>query len=124
MLIVHVLVHVKPEHIEAFKAATGLDVVHEYYNSEAEMITKLQTNPGAYDVIVTNCAWNGRASELGVIQGIDTAKISHWNDLNPAFRDSNLLNAGGKCFGVAWVQSQGTFGRRFCAVAILQTLAL
>ena len=89
--------------LEAFKAATGLDVVHEYYNSEAEMITKLQTNPGAYDVIVTNCAWNGRASELGVIQGIDTAKISHWNDLNPAFRDSNLLNAGGKCFGVAWV---------------------
>ena len=39
--------------LDAFKAATGLDVVHEYYNSEAEMITKLQTNPGVYDVIVT-----------------------------------------------------------------------
>ncbi len=74
--------------LEAFKKATGLDVVHEYYNSESEMITKLQTNPGAYDVIVTNSAWNDRASELGVIQPIDTAQISHYGDLNPAFRDS------------------------------------
>lgn len=89
--------------LEAFKKATGLDVVHEYYNSEAEMITKLQTNPGAYDVIVTNCAWNGRASELGVIQPIDTAQIGHFADLNPAFRDSNLLNVDGKTYGVAWV---------------------
>lgn len=89
--------------LDAFKAATGLDVVHEYYNSEAEMITKLQTNPGVYDVIVTNCAWNGRASELGVIQPIDTAQIGHFADLNPAFRDSNLLNVEGKTYGVAWV---------------------
>ena len=89
--------------LDAFKAATGLDVVHEYYNSEAEMITKLQTNPGVYDVIVTNCAWNGRASELGVVQPIDTTKISHFADLNPAFRDSNLLNVDGKTYGVAWV---------------------
>lgn len=89
--------------LEAFKKATGLDVVHEYYNSESEMITKLQTNPGAYDVIVTNCAWNGRASELGVIQPIDTAQIGHFADLNPAFRDSNLLNVDGKTYGVAWV---------------------
>jgi spermidine/putrescine transport system substrate-binding protein len=89
--------------LEAFKAATGLDVVHEYYNSEAEMITKLQTNPGVYDVIVTNCAWNGQASDLGVIQPIDTAQIGHFGDLNPAMRDSPLLNVDGKCFGVAWV---------------------
>lgn len=89
--------------LEAFKAATGLDVVHEYYNSESEMITKLQTNPGAYDVIVTNSAWNARASDLGVIQAIDTAQIGHFADLNPSFRDSPLLGTGGNVFGVAWV---------------------
>lgn len=87
--------------LEAFKKATGLDVVHEYYNSESEMITKLQTNPGVYDVIVTNSAWNDRASELGVIQPIDTAQIGHYGDLNPSFRDSDLLSAGGKVYGVS-----------------------
>jgi spermidine/putrescine transport system substrate-binding protein len=89
--------------LEIFKKATGLDVVHDYYNSESEMITKLQTNPGTYDVIVTNSAWNDRASELGVIQPIDTAQISHYGDLNPAFRDSPLLEADGKVYGVSWV---------------------
>ena len=89
--------------LEAFKKATGLDIVHEYYNSESEMITKLQTNPGAYDVIVTNSAWNGRATELGVIQPIDTAQVSNFADLNPSFRDSPLLNVDGKTYGVSWV---------------------
>ena len=89
--------------VEAFKKATGLDVVHDYFNSEPEMITKLQTNPGAYDVVLTNSAWNRVASSQGLVQAIDTAKITHFNDLNPSFRDSKLLNDGGKVFGVSWV---------------------
>jgi spermidine/putrescine transport system substrate-binding protein len=93
----------EPWALEAFKAATGLDVVHDYYNSESEMITKLQTNPGTYDVIVTNSAWNGRASELGVIQPVDSSLISNFGDLNPSFRDSAALSADGKLYGVSWV---------------------
>src|SRR5262245_5737204 len=52
--------------VENFKKATGLDVVHDYFNSEPEMITKLQTNPGAYDVVLTNSAWNAVASGQGL----------------------------------------------------------
>jgi len=89
--------------VDAFHKATGNTVTHDYYNSESEMITKMRTNPGGYDVVVTNCAWNSIASKEGLIQPIDTAKIPHWGDLNPAFRDSPLLNDGGKPFGVAWV---------------------
>ena len=48
--------------VEAFKKATGIEVVHDYFNSEPEMITKLRTNPGAYDVVLTNSSWNGVAS--------------------------------------------------------------
>src|ERR1043166_8607893 len=60
-----------------FKKNTGIEVVHDYFNSEPEMITKLRTNPGAYDVVLTNCAWHGVASGEGLVQAIDTAKISH-----------------------------------------------
>ena len=37
-----------------FKQKTGLDVVHDYFNSEQEMLTKLRTNPGTYDVVLMN----------------------------------------------------------------------
>lgn len=89
--------------VEAFQAATGTEVVHDYFNSEQEMITKLRTNPGAYDVVLTNAAWNGMASGEGLIQPIDTGKISHFGDLSPALRDSSMLGGDGKVFGVAWV---------------------
>ncbi len=89
--------------VDAFHKATGNTVTHDYYNSESEMITKLRTNPGGYDVVLTNCAWNSLASKEGLIQPIDTAKIPNWGDLNPAFRDSALLNDGGKTYGVSWV---------------------
>ncbi len=86
-----------------FKKKTGIEVVHDYFNSEPEMITKLRTNPGAYDVVLTNCAWNGVASKEGLVQPIETAKISAFKTLTPTFRDSPLLNDGGKTYGIAWV---------------------
>jgi len=89
--------------LEAFQKASGFSVTHDYYTSEPEMMTKLRTNPGGYDVVLTNCVWNNLASKEELIQPIDTAKIANWKDLDPAFRDSERLNQGGKVFGVSWV---------------------
>ena len=36
--------------VEIFTERTGIEVEHDYFNSEQEMLTKLRTNPGAYDV--------------------------------------------------------------------------
>ena len=38
--------------VAAFAEKTGNTVVHEYFTSEQEMLTKLRTNPGAYDVVL------------------------------------------------------------------------
>ncbi|HRX36896.1 MAG TPA: spermidine/putrescine ABC transporter substrate-binding protein, partial [Aestuariivirga sp.] len=38
--------------VEAFEKKTGTTVVHDYFTSEQEMLTKLRTNPGAYDVVL------------------------------------------------------------------------
>ncbi len=43
--------------VAEFTEATGHTVVHEYFNSEQEMLTKLRTNPGAYDVVLINAAF-------------------------------------------------------------------
>jgi spermidine/putrescine transport system substrate-binding protein len=93
----------EPWALEIFKEKTGLDVVHDNFNSEQEMLTKLRTNPGVYDVVLINSSFTRQAIEEELIQPIDTGKISHFADLAPRLRDSEYLNEDGKVYGVAWV---------------------
>ncbi|MEO3429274.1 ABC transporter substrate-binding protein [Pelagibius sp. CAU 1746] len=88
---------------EAFEAKTGYAVVHDYFNSEQEMLTKLRTNPGTYDVVMINAAFTSQALEEGLIQPIDRDKIANAADLTPEMAQSELLNSGGKTYGVPWV---------------------
>ena len=88
---------------EAFEAQTGTTVVHDYFNSEQEMLTKLRTNPGTYDVVMINAAFTGQAVEEGMIQPIDLGKISNADGLAPEMAKSELLNAQGSTYGVPWV---------------------
>ncbi len=48
--------------LKDFAAATGITVKHDYFSSEAEMLTKLRTNPGAYDVVLINSARTQQSS--------------------------------------------------------------
>ena len=88
---------------ETFEARTGIRVVHDYFNSEQEMLTKLRINPGVYDVVVINSAFTGQATEEGLLAAIDTSAIGNFGDLVPTLRDSEQLNADGETYGVAWV---------------------
>src|SRR5882672_11655842 len=40
--------------LKVFEERTGLKVIHDYFNSEQEMLTKLRTSPGTYDVVLIN----------------------------------------------------------------------
>jgi spermidine/putrescine-binding protein len=78
--------------IEAFEKRHGAKVVHDYFNSEQEMLTKLRTSPGTYDVVLINSSFTEQAAAEGLIQPIDPAKIRNFKDLSPAFRDHAYLN--------------------------------
>ena len=95
--------------LEAFTAETGVEVVHDYFNSEQEMLTKLRTNPGAYDVVLINSAFTRQAAEEGLIQPIDTAGMKNVADLSPNMRDNENLAFDGKTYGVAWVWGVTSF---------------
>jgi len=86
-----------------FEERTGCKVVHDYFNSEEEMLTKLRTNPGTYDVVLINSSYTQGAAKDGLIQPIDTSKITNWKDLAPKLRDSPYLNTDGKTYGLSWV---------------------
>ena len=78
--------------VEEFSKAHGVKVSHDYFNSEQEMLTKLRTSPGTYDVVLINSTFTQQAQSEGVIQPIDTAKIKNFGDLTPTFRLSANAN--------------------------------
>ena len=89
--------------LKEFGAATGIEVKHDYFNSEPEMLTKLRTNPGAYDVVLINSARTRQAQGESLIDPIDFAKVPNSKDLAPALRDHANINIDGKPYGVSWV---------------------
>jgi spermidine/putrescine transport system substrate-binding protein len=95
--------------VAAFKEASGHDVVHEYFNSEQEMLTKLRTNPGAYDVVLINAAFTNQAHEEGLIAPIDTGKISNFDDIAPDLAGNVDLAPGGALHGVPWTWGLTSF---------------
>lgn len=95
--------------VKAFAEATGHTVVHEYFNSEQEMLTKLRTNPGAYDVVMINAAFTPQAREEGLIAPIDTAQIDNYGDVAPKFAESPSLTQDGAVYGVPWTWGLTSF---------------
>lgn len=95
--------------LDMFKEKTGIDVVHDYFNSEQEMMTKMRTNPGAYDVVLINSAFTSQATKEGLIQTIDTAGMKNVGDLTPNMRNDASLVQDGKTYGVAWVWGVTSF---------------
>jgi spermidine/putrescine transport system substrate-binding protein len=99
----------EPWALEMFEQQTGIKVVHDYFNSEQEMLTKLRTSPGAYDVVLINNIYVMEAANEGLIQPIDTSKVANFADLAPALRDSDRFVKEGKHFAVAWVWGLTSF---------------
>lgn len=93
----------QPFAIAEFEAATGIKVVHDYFTSFPEAFTKLETNPGFYDVVVLNSTYTMQAVDQGLVGAIDTGRLGNYGDLFPALRDTPLFVRDGAVYGVPWV---------------------
>ena len=82
---------------------TGIKVMHDYFSSEPEMLTKMRTNPGAYDVVLINSARNQQAEGEGLLHRSISPKITNAAGLSPDLREHANLKADGKVYGCAWV---------------------
>lgn len=95
--------------LEEFGKRFGTKVSHDYFNSEQEMLTKLRTSPGTYDVVLINNIYVMEAANEGLIQPIDTSKISNYADLAPAMRDSDRFVKDGMHYAIPWVWGLTSF---------------
>jgi spermidine/putrescine transport system substrate-binding protein len=89
--------------VKAFTEKTGIEVVHDYFSSEPEMLTKLRTNPGTYDVVLINSARTQQAAGEGLISAIDLSAVKNSAGLSPELKGHPNLQLDGKTYGVSWV---------------------
>ena len=95
--------------VDIFSSETGIKVVHDYFNSEQEMMTKLRTTPGYYDVVLINSAFTKQVQSEGLISLINSNKIKNYSDLSPGMAKNPSLANNGNVYGVAWVWGVTSF---------------
>jgi spermidine/putrescine transport system substrate-binding protein len=110
--------------LKAFTDATGITVKHDYFNAEPEMLTKIRTNPGAYDVVLINSARTQQAQAEGLIDAVDYGAIPNAKNLADPLRNHANLLAGGKPYGVAWVWGMNSLAVRHDKVTDAESWAI
>ncbi|PWG63087.1 ABC transporter substrate-binding protein [Spiribacter halobius] len=80
--------YMDPEIIEQFEAEYDVDVVENFFNSNAEMFSKMQAGGASqYDVVMPSNYFIPRLVDSGLIQPLDHSQIPNMDNLSPKFRD-------------------------------------
>ncbi|MFE8149621.1 spermidine/putrescine ABC transporter substrate-binding protein PotD [Brenneria goodwinii] len=80
--------YVPPGLLEQFTKETGIKVIYSTYESNESMYAKLKTyQDSAYDLVVPSTYFISKMSKEGMLQKIDTSKLSNFHNLDP-----NLLH--------------------------------
>jgi spermidine/putrescine transport system substrate-binding protein len=73
------------EVLDAFTAETGIKVVYTYFESNEEMLTKLEAAKGGdYDVVMASDYIVDIARKEGLMQKLDKSVITRYGDIEPA----------------------------------------
>ena len=73
--------------IKAFEKETGLKVSFSTFDSNEEMLEKLRVTKNQYDLIIcSDYMIDTMVKEGGLIQKLDTSKISDYGNIDPAFQ--------------------------------------
>lgn len=67
-----------------FTAETGIDVVYDLYSSAEEMQAKMLAGSTGYDVVLQSGVSMPKMVAAGIFQKLDRAKLSGWENLDPA----------------------------------------
>jgi spermidine/putrescine transport system substrate-binding protein len=90
--------------IEQFESETGAKVVHQYFNSEEELLQILRDGGiGKVDVALPNLAYVQPAIADDLLEIIDTTKLQNYAQLDENLKQHPDLSSGGKIYGVPWM---------------------
>lgn len=94
-----------------FEKMYNCKVVHQYFTSLDEMLTMLQNGGmGKIDVILPNSTYIKTAYDEGLIQPIDTSKLTNYKNLNKTWTDFSDAKINGKTYAVPWTWGTTSLG--------------
>jgi len=76
--------------LEEFTQETGIKVIYSSYESNESMYAKLKTHKSSYDLVVPSSYFVKKMSQEGMLQKIDTSKLTHFNNLDPALLNQSF----------------------------------
>ncbi len=72
-----------PELIKEFTARTGITVEMKFYDETDEMVENLKSNPGEYDVFLTEDGYIQLLAAKRMMKPLDHSRLTHWKNLDP-----------------------------------------
>lgn len=88
-----------PEFFKAYTAAHGEGPTFAFFGDEEEAFQKLRS--GFRADVAHPCSQSvSKWMEAGLLEPLDTSRITRWDDLEPAFRDINAYQRDGKSYFV------------------------
>ncbi len=79
--------YIAPEVVEAFARETGVRVTYDTYESNEELLAKLQTGAAAYDLAMPSSYLLPALHAGGLLAPVARDRLSNWRHLSPLFID-------------------------------------
>lgn len=89
-----------PKFVKGFEDKYGVTVKGTYFGTSDELVAKLKSSKGVYDVVSPSTDVATTLIESNLIAPVDTTKISSYNDFVPVLRDMKDVQKNGKTYGV------------------------
>lgn len=78
--------YIDPELLTEFTEQTGIEINYNYFNSEEEMLSKLEAvNGGDYDIIIASDYIINIARQENLLKEIDKSKVPNYANLNEKY---------------------------------------
>lgn len=84
------------------KKYPDVEIIHDYYSSNEELLTKLRTDPGTYDAVLIGNTWGTTAMEKGILEVIDPTFLSNYPDLSTNLKELPDMRKGDIVYGIPW----------------------
>ena len=89
-----------PKFTKGFEEKYGVTVKGTYFGTSDELVAKLKSSKGVYDVVSPSTDVATTLIEGNLIAPVDVSKIASYKDLAPVLRDMKDVQKGGKTYGV------------------------
>jgi spermidine/putrescine transport system substrate-binding protein len=87
--------------IPLFEQKYNCKVNAEFYGSEQEAMSKVNSAPGRYDIIFLGVGWLEVAARQGLLQPLDVSRLESYQDIYPIFRPGPF-EIDGKTYGICY----------------------